>query len=120
MAVNSPFLLKIYANPQGFYVIHRKSDRLLVQESLNNVIRHANASHVTVGLKCRAGWLDLAISDDGCGFDQHALKTRSPNYFPLGLLGMRERAAGLNGSLTIDSTPGAGTTVRARFPLEPA
>lgn len=92
----------------------------LVQESVNNVIRHANASHVTVGLKCRAGWLDLAISDDGCGFDQHALKTRSPNYFPLGLLGMRERAAGLNGSLTIDSTPGAGTTVRARFPLEPA
>lgn len=92
----------------------------IVQESVNNVIRHACASRVTVSLACQPGWLDLSINDDGCGFDQQALKTRSPNYFPLGLLGMRERAAGLNGSLTIDSTPGAGTTIRTRFPLEPA
>lgn len=92
----------------------------IVQESVNNVIRHASASQVTVSLQCQAGWLDLAIRDDGCGFDQQALKTRRPDYFPLGLLGMRERAASLNGSLSIDSTPGAGATVRARFPLEPA
>lgn len=89
----------------------------IVQESVNNVIRHAKARSVTISLLRKDGWLELTICDDGNGFNQSQLKNRQPNYFPLGLLGMRERAASLKGSLTIDSSPGIGTTIQARFPM---
>ena len=83
----------------------------IAQESLTNAARHAHAQHAFLSLASEQQYLCLQIRDDGCGFDatvQHA---------GLGIAGMRERAALLGGSLTIQSAPGQGTTVEAILPL---
>lgn len=87
----------------------------LVQESLTNVARHAQASCAEIRLAVRGGKLELSVSDDGCGFDP-AKPTDS-----LGLLGMHERAIAVGGGFSIRSaTGGAGTTISAVIPFEPA
>jgi signal transduction histidine kinase len=58
------------------------------------------------------------VEDDGAGFDAEAALTGKPTG-RLGLLGMRERLALVGGTLEVESTPGAGTTVFARIPLPP-
>jgi signal transduction histidine kinase len=84
----------------------------IAQEALHNVVKHARASTVRVRLSSSADHLTLEIGDDGVGFDP-------AGEFPghLGLRSMRERMAGLGGSLTIESTPGQGTRTRAVVPL---
>ncbi|WP_377161908.1 ATP-binding protein [Roseateles sp. UC29_93] len=77
----------------------------IVQESLNNVRRHAEASHVVVKLACHDAQWTLTVRDDGRGFSP---ASRSAGY---GLLGMEERARLLAGSLRVLSAPGQGTTV---------
>ena len=86
----------------------------IAQEAVTNVVRHAAAHEVTVGLARRDDVVTLAISDDGQGFEpaDHAISSRR-----LGLVSMRERAADLGGSLTIESEVGVGTTVRAQVPV---
>jgi PAS domain S-box-containing protein len=86
----------------------------IVQASLTNVARHANAARVEVTLASTAAQLELHVRDDGRGFDQQAAR-RDYSY---GLLGMNERARLIGGSLSIDSTPGGGTTVSIQIPLE--
>ena len=87
----------------------------IAQEALSNVVRHAAAKMVRVSL-ADTGALELAISDDGIGFDLAAIQCTAS----LGLIGMRERATLAGGALDIDTRIGGGTTVRARFPrLEP-
>lgn len=83
----------------------------IVQEALTNIARHARARHVEVTLTAQDIALGVTIRDDGIGFDVERVGTG------LGLLGMRERAELVGGSLDIESTPGAGTTVHGRFPL---
>ena len=83
----------------------------IVQEALSNVARHARAHHVEVALKAQDVALEVTVSDDGVGFNAERLRTG------LGLVGMRERAELAGGRLEIESAPGAGTTLRARFPL---
>ncbi len=74
----------------------------IVQESLTNIARHAQAKHASVLLEKRNGRIRVIIEDDGIGFDlQRAAKNER-----LGLYGMSERAELLNGTLTIESTPG--------------
>lgn len=85
----------------------------IVQASLTNVARHAHATRVDVILVSTAAKLELQVRDDGCGFDQQAA-SRGYSY---GLLGMNERARLIGGSLSIDSAPGAGTTVSIHIPL---
>jgi signal transduction histidine kinase len=85
----------------------------IAQEALNNVARHAHARHVEVVLTKHRGTLALAVQDDGVGFDPAAATTTM-----IGVLGMRERAAVVGGSLEIERTPGGGTTVLARLPLQ--
>ncbi len=82
----------------------------IVQEALSNVARHARAHHVEVTLTAEDGVLEVTIGDDGVGFN---VERRSG----LGLVGMGERAEFAGGRLDIESAPGAGTTLRARFPL---
>jgi signal transduction histidine kinase len=84
----------------------------VAQEALHNVVKHAQAARVTLRLTSDCRQLVLAISDDGRGFDSSAA-------FPghLGLRSMHERVARLDGALSIESVPGAGTTVIARVPL---
>lgn len=84
----------------------------IVQESLTNVARHAQASKVTIDVTHRGGNVALRIADDGKGMeDADKRKTRS-----FGLLGMRERAFVLGGELKVSSTPGKGTVVEALIP----
>jgi signal transduction histidine kinase len=83
----------------------------IVQEALSNVARHARAGKVEVTLTARDDALDVTVRDDGVGFSVERLRTG------LGLVGMGERAGFAGGRLDIESAPGDGTTLRARFPL---
>ena len=83
----------------------------IVQEALTNVARHARARHIEVTLTAQDVALEVTVRDDGVGFSVEGLRTG------LGLMGMGERAELVGGSLDIESAPGAGTTLRARFPL---
>ena len=85
----------------------------VVQESLTNIAKHAQASKARVQLRCDRGALTVRIHDDGVGFATEA--PRKPNS--LGLLGLRERASLLSGEASITSMPGEGTTVELRLPL---
>ena len=85
----------------------------ILQETLTNVARHANATRVDVRLAQQNENLILEIRDNGQGIGaEHLSESRS-----LGILGMRERALLLGGELTISGTPGKGTTVRVQIPL---
>ena len=84
----------------------------VVQESLTNIARHANASEVQVSLQCEAGAYLLEVRDDGCGFEPQRTRQKT-----LGLVGMRERVLMLGGELSIVSTPACGTAVSVRIPL---
>ncbi len=88
----------------------------IAQEALLNVIRHSGAQYAGITLERRKGWLVMTIEDDGHGFDRKKYTSGSPKR-SLGLFGMRERASLLNGSVDIDSSPGTGTTVTVRIPL---
>jgi signal transduction histidine kinase len=83
----------------------------IAQEALSNVARHAGARHVAVNLTARDATLEVTVRDDGVGFNVEGLRRG------LGLVGMGERAELAGGRLDIESSPGAGTTLRARFPL---
>ena len=89
----------------------------VLQEVLKNIEQHAHARHVTVGLRQQGGWVQLAISDDGIGFDPDQHPAHGKRKIGLGLLGLRERVEMVGGHLALESTPGHGTTIRARIPV---
>lgn len=89
----------------------------IVQEALTNAARHANARVVVVRLRQLHAAIELAIYDDGCGFDPEVAWRRAAGGASLGLLAMRERTTLANGTFTLESKPGAGTTIRARIPV---
>lgn len=84
----------------------------IVQESLTNVIRHAQATHVDIILEWRNEKVVIIVEDDGIGIDMQ--KTRESGH--LGLIGMQERAEMLGGRLLVDSTPRVGTTLLVEIP----
>lgn len=86
----------------------------IAQESLHNALKHAQASHIHVGLEDRDGKLVLWVTDDGDGFDPAA---SSHSGSGLGLLSMRERALSVGGSFQILSEPGGGTRIKVELPL---
>ena len=86
----------------------------ILQESLSNVARHAQASEVRVELTCALGHLNLAIRDNGTGI-QHSRAADGR-----GLDGIRDRVAAFGGSMRIDSPPGGGCQLRIAVPLSPA
>ena len=87
----------------------------IVQECLTNVARHAEAEHVLISLDCHNGKLMLLLSDDGKGLP--AAGERKHNSY--GVIGMRERAHSLGGTLHLLSIPGKGTAVVAIIPGNP-
>jgi PAS domain S-box-containing protein len=89
----------------------------VAQEALTNIVKHAHAKEVSVILERRGTVLQLIIEDDGCGFSAVQLAETPGKSEKLGLAGMRERAALLGGTVTIESSPGSGTTVYARIPI---
>ncbi len=84
----------------------------IVQESLTNVVTHAQAAHVDVLISQRNKQVVTIIEDDGVGF----IPTSPTVEDHLGLFGMRERIEMLGGKFTIESSPGKGTTVKAEVP----
>jgi len=80
----------------------------ILQEALNNVGKHAAASHVQVSIVCADATLRLSVEDDGQGFDPRAISAPSSTS-SYGLLQMRERVRGIGGRIDIDSAPGRGT-----------
>ncbi len=83
----------------------------IVQEALNNVVRHAGAGRVTVDIGRRTEAIEVTVDDDGRGFE-----AADGNAEGFGLAGMRERALLLGGTLTVRSHPGGPTRVTARLP----
>jgi signal transduction histidine kinase len=84
----------------------------IVQESLRNAGRHAQASVVAVSVIEQDNTLTVTVEDDGAGFDPRASRSG------FGLRGLRERADLRGGAITIASEPGAGTTLTATLPVE--
>jgi signal transduction histidine kinase len=84
----------------------------VVQEALNNIAKHAAATGILVKVVSRAYRLSILVHDNGRGFDTdgHAAKG-------LGIVGMKERARQLGGHLTLESSPGQGTSLAAVIPL---
>ena len=83
---------------------------LFVLEGLTNVMKHADADHAGIRLAANDGRLEVAISDNGRGFDPGSLR-------PGALDGLRDRLAAVGGSLRIDSQPGGGTRLVGTFPV---
>jgi signal transduction histidine kinase len=85
------------------------------QEATTNAVKHARAKAVRLELDYQESLVRLSIRDDGCGFDAaHAAASEAGHF---GLLGMRERAEKIAGTLDILSTPGEGTTIQVTVPL---
>jgi PAS domain S-box-containing protein len=87
----------------------------LLQESLGNIRKHANATHVTVNLSAGPDEVKLVVTDDGSGFDLHG-KTGAAQK-GLGLTSMQERIRPLHGTVIIDSGPGRGTSITVTIPM---
>lgn len=84
----------------------------IVQEALTNASKHGHAGRAVVEIREQAATIHLSVRDDGGGFDP---RVQTGGF---GLLGMRERVELLGGELLIDSSPGAGVTVRASLPMQ--
>jgi two-component system, NarL family, sensor histidine kinase UhpB len=89
----------------------------IAQEAISNILRHANAGHVSIRLwtACEQFWLE--IRDDGCGFDLEKTTGEAVDRKQLGLLGIQERVSLVNGEVKIDSTQGEGTCLQVHIPV---
>jgi signal transduction histidine kinase len=85
----------------------------VAREALRNAVRHSAATSISLSLRQEEGWLCLTVRDDGRGFTQAEVDESA--HFGVAL--MRERVTLAGGILTIDSAPGGGTTLMARFPV---
>ncbi len=101
--INEDLITEAYKN-----VIYR-----IVQESLNNALKYAQASTISVSLLQSHDAIHLVVVDDGVGFDPSQIQGKRG----LGLLGMRERAESVQGRLRIDTGLNQGVQIRASFPL---
>ncbi len=84
----------------------------LVQEAVQNALKHAEANEITVKVEMKNNLCTIIVRDDGKGFDVNQKKEKS-----FGIMGMRERVELLNGTLSIKSTIGAGTVVTIQVPI---
>jgi PAS domain S-box-containing protein len=89
----------------------------ILQEALNNVAAHSLSKAVHVSLRKTGGKIELAIKDDGQGFDLQEVSRSNENEYGMGLSGMQERAELSAGSFEILSTKGKGTTIRVLWPV---
>jgi signal transduction histidine kinase len=85
----------------------------LVQEAATNTVKHAAAGHLQIRVMRKGQWLTVEVADDGQGIDPARLKQPTG----MGLVGLKERVALAGGTLSVESTPGAGTRVTAHLPI---
>jgi len=90
----------------------------VAQEAITNVLRHAQASKITVRLQRNEDGLSLMVSDNGIGFDARSAQARCVSGGSFGLLGMEERVTLAGGSFEVESTLDKGSRIVARFPLK--
>ena len=84
---------------------------MVVKEALHNVLKHAHASEVRLSLKLHEGLIELRVEDNGRSFKQDTVAASQRN----GLANMRHRMEAIGGTLFIESSPGAGTSIHARW-----
>lgn len=89
----------------------RTSVYRIVQEALTNCAKHADARRIGITLRDRAAAIELAVSDDGAGFERTAVSRGG-----MGLIGMEERVRELDGTLSVRSALGRGTTIAVTIP----
>ncbi|MBN8455398.1 PAS domain S-box protein [Accumulibacter sp.] len=104
----SPEVVALEVDPERATAMFR-----IVQEALNNVVRHARASHAEIRVRCDAGAVMIAVEDDGVGTDDGAL-TKTESW---GLLGMQERAARFDGEIKLSCGATGGTILALRMPF---
>jgi len=90
----------------------------ILQECLNNCVKHAGARNITVSIQNNPDGIMLRVEDDGEGFNPEQTATLEASRKGMGLSTMRERALLLNGTLDIASREGAGTIVTLKVPLK--
>lgn len=86
----------------------------IIQEAMNNCLKHARAHNISINLDHKDKYLTLIFNDDGVGFDTNLL-TKSKQF---GLIGMKERVKSLSGMFSIKSTPTKGTLINISIPLD--
>jgi PAS domain S-box-containing protein len=88
----------------------------IIQEGLTNAAKHARAKKIRIHLSQDRNNIEALIEDDGCGFDPAKVEQERRRKHGVGFLGMKERAAYLNGKCLIDSRPGRGTRIHVILP----
>jgi len=108
--------LRLHTTPLGHLLDPERQLHVyrIAQGALTNVVQHARARHLTLRLRRQAKRLELSVRDDGCGFEEQVSTDASKK---LGLMTMRERAALVGGSLTVQSAAGRGTEIKLTLPL---
>ena len=89
----------------------------ILQEALNNIAKHSQANRVRFFLKETDGKIEMAIHDNGTGFDIDQVLSSELSERGLGLASMKERAELPRGSFSLESQKGTGTTLRASWPI---
>ena len=88
----------------------------IVTEAVTNAVKHADARHIVAGIEFASDALTVRVRDDGHGFNSATAMKLSGGHF--GLLGMRERAQRIGGTLDLRTSPGSGTEIVVRVPFE--
>jgi len=112
--------IKIHFEQSG-YIMRLPTEVELIcyricQEALHNITKHASPTMVNVAFTVKADNVQLSIIDNGCGFDPTLRK--ESGHWGIGLLGMHERAAAINGTATIESSVGNGTRILVSLPID--
>lgn len=105
--------LQVVDEPSGLSQAQILTLFRIVQESLTNIARHAEAGEIAIKIEPCCENICVEVKDDGKGFDTESVSVKKS----FGLFGMKERALAVNGQVRIDSAPGEGTVVSVRIPL---
>ncbi len=114
--------IEVKSKASGIYrqLSQRTEGELLkiAQEAVTNAVRHGQPSLIVIELRFSLRELLMMIRDNGCGFDGQSHSQSSGPEGHFGLTGMRERAEGIGGRLTVQSTPGSGTAISLQLPID--
>ncbi len=119
--VEERYPLKVHVEISGYEEPIEEAAKIatfrIIQEALNNVIKHAEAKNVNIELDFEEKGMRVNVRDDGRGFDLDRIKIQQSSTRPsLGLAGMQERAALLGGKVSFQTRPGQGTLIEAFIP----
>jgi signal transduction histidine kinase len=109
--------LKIQGEIPKFSAAIENNVYWIVQEMLSNIRKHSDADSVNIALYNTDGSFGIIVTDNGCGFELATTEASTLYLEHVGIMGMKERAELLGGSLTIESIPGKGTTVCLKLPV---